>query len=178
MLEKRPSTFALFLTFLKIGAFTWGGGYAMLPLIRRELVEKKKVLSDETFLEALSITQSLPGAIAVNTASFVGLMVGGIKTQLLFVLATVLPSFVSIALAAFFFLRFRELHLVQAFFRGALVVVVSLIALAIWRIGRKAMKDLTDLIIAALLLMLLLQTGLHPLFVVLIGGGLGVLLKR
>uniref|UniRef100_A0A7V3YLC5 Chromate transporter n=1 Tax=Candidatus Caldatribacterium californiense TaxID=1454726 RepID=A0A7V3YLC5_9BACT len=178
MSERHRRTFLLFLTFLKIGAFTWGGGYAMIPLIRRELVEKQKVLSEDAFLEALSIAQSLPGAVAVNTASLVGLMIGGVTMQLLFILATALPSFFSIVVLAFLFLRFRELPLIQAFFRGALAVVVSLIVLAVWQIGKKATEDWIDLAVAFALLVLLLRTGIHPLYVVLLGGGFGVLLRR
>ncbi|MEN3184313.1 MAG: chromate transporter, partial [Atribacterota bacterium] len=96
----------------------------MLPLIRKEVVEKHGLLSEEDFLETVALAQSLPGAIAINTASFIGLALGGVKLELLAVLAATLPSFGSIVVAAFFFLRFRELHLVQAFFRGALAVVV------------------------------------------------------
>lgn len=178
MLKKQSLPFVLFWTFLKIGAFTWGGGYAMLPLIRKEVVEKHGLLSEEDFLETVALAQSLPGAIAINTASFIGLALGGVKLELLAVLAATLPSFGSIVVAAFFFLRFRELHLVQAFFRGALAVVVSLIVLAVWQIGRKATEDKKDLCIAAFLFFLLLCTGIHPLFVVLLGGGLGMLFKR
>lgn len=150
----------------------------MIPLIRRELVEKHKLLSEEAFLEILSLAQSLPGAIAINTASFVGLTLGGVGTQLLLVLATALPSFGSITLAAFFLLRFRELHLVQAFFRGALAVVVSLIVLAVWQVGKGVARDWVDLALAFFLFALLSLTGMHPLFAVILGGGLGVLLKR
>lgn len=150
----------------------------MLPLIRKEVVERRRLLSEEAFLETVALAQSLPGAIAINTASFIGLALGGVKWQLLAVLATVLPSFGSITVAAFFFLRFREFYLVQAFFRGALAVVASLIVLAVWQIGRKATEEKSDLLVAALLLFLLLRTGIHPLFIVLLGGGLGMLLKR
>lgn len=150
----------------------------MLPLIRKEVVKRHRLLSEEAFLETVALAQSLPGAIAINTASFIGLALGGVKLQLLAVLATTLPSFGSIVAAAFFFLRFRELHLVQAFFRGALAVVASLIVLAVWQIGEKATEDRKDLLIAALLFFLLLRTGIHPLFVVLLGGGFGMLFRR
>lgn len=150
----------------------------MVPLMRKEIVERHKLLSEEAFLEALSLAQSLPGAIAINTASFVGLSLGGVRTQLLLVLATVLPSFGSIVAAAFVFLCFRELPLVQAFFRGTLAAIASLIALSIWQIGKKIAQDALDLVIAVFLFLLLLRTNVHPLFIVLLGGGLGVLLKR
>lgn len=178
MSEKRVSSLLLFFIFLKIGAFTWGGGYAMLPLIRREIVERQRLLTEEEFLEALALAQSLPGAVAVNTASFVGLALGGTKTQLLAVFATALPSFLAIALIAPLFLRFRQLAPVASFFRGALAVVVSLVVLAIWQVGKGMTRNVLDLSIAVCLFVLLVFTGIHPLFVVLLGGGLGILLKR
>lgn len=150
----------------------------MLPLIRKELVERHKFLSEDAFLETLSLAQSLPGAVAINTASFVGLALGGVRMQLLAVFATALPSFGSITLAALFFLRFRELHLVQAFFQGALAVVVSLIVLAVFQVGKGIARDRVDLVIALFLFVLLVATGIHPLFVVLLGGGLGMFLER
>lgn len=178
MPEKSPSLLLLFWTFFKIGAFTWGGGYAMIPLIRRELVERHRLLSEDAFLDLLSLAQSLPGAIAINTAALAGLTLGGVTAQFLAVLAAALPSFLAIVVAAFFFLRFRELLLVQAFFRGALAVVASLIAFSVWQVGRKVAEDWTDLVVACVLFFLLLYTRIHPLFAVLLGGGFGILFRR
>ncbi len=150
----------------------------MLPLIRKELVERHRFLSEDVFLEILSLAQSLPGALAINTASFAGFALGGVSMQLLAVFATALPSFLSIVAIASFFLRFRELHLVQAFFQGALAVVVSLIVLAVFQVGEGIARDRVDLVMALFLFILLVATGVHPLFIVLLGGGLGVLFRR
>lgn len=150
----------------------------MLPLIRREIVEKHGLLSEEIFLETVALAQSLPGAVAINTASLIGLALGGVQMQCLAVLATVLPSFGSIVAAATLFLRFREFYLVQAFFRGALAVVASLVALAVWQIGKKTAENARDILIAMCFFLLLFYTRIHPLFVILFGGGLGVLLQR
>jgi len=85
----------LFLTFLKIGAFTFGGGYAMIPLIQHEIVEKKKWLTDDEMIDMLTIAESTPGVIAVNSATFVGYKIGGLAGSALATLAVVLPAFFS-----------------------------------------------------------------------------------
>src|SRR5690606_34625714 len=86
----------LFLTFLKIGAFTFGGGYAMIPLIQHEIVEKKKWLTDDEMIDMLTIAESTPGVIAVNSATFVGYKIGGLAGAALATLAVVLPAFLVI----------------------------------------------------------------------------------
>ena len=91
--EKRSRALTLFLTFFKIGAFTFGGGYAMLPLIQREIVEKRKWITNDDILEVVAIAESTPGPIAVNSATFVGYRTGGFSGALLATLGVVLPSF-------------------------------------------------------------------------------------
>ncbi|HOQ67957.1 MAG TPA: chromate transporter [Candidatus Atribacteria bacterium] len=176
--ETTATLFSLFFSFFKIGIFTWGGGYAMLPLIKREIVEKKKVLTDEEFIEGLSVAQSLPGAVAINTACFVGRKVRGIAGMLVSVLGASLPSFLIILLITSFFLQYRQLEVVQNFFRGATPAIVALIAGAVVDIGKSALNDWEDLIIAFFLFFLLFFLELHPLWIVLIGGILGVVRRK
>lgn len=172
--KKTISLFSLFFSFFKIGTFTWGGGYAMLPLIKQEIVEKKKVLTDEEFIEGLSVAQSLPGAIAINTACFVGRKARGITGTLVSVLGASLPSFLIILFVASFFLQYRHLEVVQNFFRGATAAIVALIIGAVVDIGKNVLDDWGDLIIAFILFFITLFFNLHPLWIVLIGGILGV----
>ncbi len=169
---------SLFFSFFKIGAFTWGGGYAMLPLIKREIVEKKKMLTEEEFIEGLSVAQSLPGVMAVNTACFVGRKVEGILGSIAAVLGAVLPSFLVIMFVASFFLQYRHLEVVQNFFRGATPAIVALIVGGVVDIGKSALDDWGDLIIAFILFLVTLLLKLHPLWIVLIGGMLGVARKK
>ncbi len=175
--SKRRTLFSLFAVFFKIGAFTWGGGYVMLPLIRNEVVEKKKWLSPEEFLNGIAVAQSIPGAIAINAATFVGDKVCGRLGAVVAALGATIPSFVSLVIVSIFFLRFRELTIVQNFFRGATPAIAALLVSAVLQIGRTALKDMKAIAIAALLLFLLLYFHLHPILVILTAAVTGLVIR-
>ena len=117
----------LFITFFKIGLSTFGGGYAMIPLIEREVIERQKWIDKKDFLDMLVLAQSTPGPIAVNTAVFVGYKTAGISGAIVTTLGTVLPSFIVILLLALFFAEVRENRYVDAAFRAMRPAVVALI---------------------------------------------------
>ena len=117
----------LFTTFFKIGLFTFGGGFAMIPLIQREVIEKHKWIDEKDFLDMLVLAQSTPGPIAVNTSVFVGYKLAGVAGAVMATLGTVLPSFVVILLLALFFAEVRENRYVDAAFRAMRPAVVALI---------------------------------------------------
>ena len=117
----------LFTTFFKIGLFTFGGGYAMIPLIQREVIEKHKWISNKDFLDMLVLAQSSPGPIAVNTAVFVGYKMRGVVGAIATTFGTVLPSFMVILLLALFFAEVRDNRYVDAAFRAMRPAVVALI---------------------------------------------------
>ncbi|MDR1534003.1 MAG: chromate transporter [Planctomycetota bacterium] len=127
----------LFLVFFRIGLFTLGGGYAMVPLIEREVVEGRKWLGGGEFLDALAVAQSLPGPIAVNTAVFVGYKTWGLGGALLGVLGTALPSFLCMLAIAAFFSGIRDNPDVGAVFAGLRPAVAALIAGSVWSLGKK-----------------------------------------
>ena len=116
----------LFLTFAKIGMFTIGGGYAMIPLIEREIVNKKWMTKND-FMEMFALTQSLPGVFAVNISIFVGYKLHKVKGSLVCALATILPSFVIMMLIAMFFARFQDNQTMIRIFNGIRPAVVALI---------------------------------------------------
>jgi chromate transporter len=118
---------SLFLTFLKIGAFTFGGGYAMIPLISHELVEKKKWITEEEMINMIAIAESTPGVIAVNSATFVGYKIGKFWGSLLATLGVVLPSLAVIIVVALFFEDFLAIPIVANAFRGIRAGVIVLI---------------------------------------------------
>ncbi|HPP32309.1 MAG TPA: chromate transporter, partial [Soehngenia sp.] len=97
----------LFITFFKIGAFTFGGGYAMIPIMEREIVENKKLIDDEEFTDMLALAQASPGPVAVNTSIFIGYKIKGLMGALSSLLGTVLPSFLIILIIAVFFNDFK-----------------------------------------------------------------------
>ena len=123
------SYWQIFISFFKIGSFTLGGGYAMIPLIQQEVVDKKGWLKESEFVEMMAIAQSAPGPIALNTAIFVGYKARGIKGVIFSSLGTILPSFIVILLIAIIFTDFKNNPGVERVFKGIRPAVVALIAL-------------------------------------------------
>ena len=117
----------LFTTFFKIGLFSFGGGFAMIPLIQREVIERRKWIDEKDFLDMLVLAQSTPGPIAVNTAVFVGYKTAGVAGAIMASLGTVLPSFIVILSLALFFAEVRDNRYVDAAFRAMRPAVVALI---------------------------------------------------
>ncbi len=130
----------LFLTFLRIGAFTFGGGYAMIPLIQREIVEKNKWLTDEDILDIIAIAESTPGPIAINSATFVGYKVAGFFGAFFSTLGVVLPSFIIILVISFVLEQFEALTAVQYAFNGIRAGVMALIVKALINMYKKCPK--------------------------------------
>ena len=131
----------LFYTYLKIGTFTLGGGYAMLPLIQREVVDRKGWIDEEEFLNMIALAQAAPGLIAVNSAIFIGWRIGGWRGVCGAVLGAVRPSFVIILAIAMVFSEWKELPAVEAVFKGIRPAVVALIAAPLVKLTRSALKN-------------------------------------
>lgn len=162
--------FQLFYIFFKIGAFTIGGGYAMIPLIEAEIVTKKGWVAKEDFLDLLAIAQSAPGVFAVNIAIFIGYRLRGVRGCIVTALGAILPSFLIILCIALFFLRFKENPTVEAIFRGIRPAVVALIAAPTFNLAKAAKINRYTIwipIISALLIWLL---GFSPIWIILLAG--------
>ena len=147
--KRRSQLLPLFLTFLKIGAFTFGGGYAMIPLIQRETVEGRKWITDEDVLEIIAIAESTPGPIAVNSATFVGSHVAGVPGAACATLGVILPSFVIILIVAGLLDAFQHLRVIQYAFFGIRAGVLALILRAFWTMFKKCPKGAVSYCIAA-----------------------------
>lgn len=139
----------LFLTFLKIGAFTFGGGYAMIPLIQREVVEKNKWLTDEDILDIIAIAESTPGPIAINSATFVGYKAAGFFGAFFCTLGVVLPSFFIIIAISFVLEQFESLTTVQYAFDGIRAGVLALIVKALFNMYKKCPKGWASYVVMA-----------------------------
>lgn len=130
-MEKKKYSFKevmkLFFTFMKIGAFTFGGGYAMVPLIEEEVSKKRKWISEEETLNILAISETTPGPISVNAATYVGYKVAGVWGAIMATLGLIIPSFVIILILSFFYKEFLQIHVVQAIFKGLKVGVIILL---------------------------------------------------
>ncbi len=140
---------SLFLTFFRIGAFTFGGGYAMIPLIQHETVEKKGWISDDDILEIVAIAESTPGPIAINTATFVGYKTCGVLGAFCATLGVVLPSFVIISIIACLLREFQDIKVVKYAFWGIRAGVLSLIVKALWTMYKKIPKNAVSYIAIA-----------------------------
>ena len=137
----------LFLTFLRIGAFTFGGGYAMIPLIQKEVVEKKKWMRDRDILEVIAIAESTPGPIAINSATYIGYRTCGFFGAFCATLGVVLPSFLIILAIASVLRRFQDNRIVQNAFFGIRAGVLALIVRALWMMFKQCPKDLLSCVL-------------------------------
>lgn len=139
----------LFLIFLKIGAFTFGGGYSMIPMIQRETVEKTHWITDEDILDIMAISESTPGPIAVNSATFVGYQIGGSFGAFCATIGVILPSFLIILGLSFCLQQFESLKAVQYAFLGIRAGMFALIVRALITMGKQCPRSLLSYSIAA-----------------------------
>ena len=149
MNNKWKTLWQVFTTFFKIGAFTFGGGYAMIPLIQKETVENHKWVTDDDILEIIAIAESTPGPIAINSATFVGYRTCGVMGSVAATLGVVLPSFVLIFAISFVLRQFQELKAVQYAFNGIRAGVMALLCKALWGMYKKNQKNWASYIVMA-----------------------------
>lgn len=170
--------FKLFTTFAKIGTFTFGGGYAMLSLLQREIVDNHKWATEEELLDYYAIAQCTPGVIAVNTATFIGAKKAGVLGGIAATLGVVFPSIVIITVIAAFITHFLEYEIVQHVLGGIRVAVAVLIINSVVTMGKKSIVDIVCVIIASVSFLLSLIFSLSPILIVLAAAALGLLLRR
>jgi chromate transporter len=166
----------LFAAFFKIGLFTFGGGFAMIPLIQREMAEKRRWMEDGEIVDVLALAQTVPGAVAINAATLIGKRLAGNRGGLAATAGVILPSFAIITIIAAFFGRFQNEPLVQAAFHGLRPAVVALMAVAVWQVGKTSVRDALGWILAFLSTMLVVFFQVHILFVILGSALLGFFL--
>lgn len=165
----------MFASFFKIGAFTIGGGYAMVPLIEAEVVDKKKWIEKDEFIDMLALAQSAPGPIAINTAVFVGYKTGGPLGVLATTLGSVLPSFIIILIIASFFVGIKDNLIVERIFKGIRPAVVALIAAPVLRLSKNAKINRKTIIIPIIVVALVAFAKITAILIILvaaIGGNL------
>ena len=169
--------FSLFLTFAKVGVMTFGGGYAMLPILQREVVENKGWATEEELADYFAIGQCTPGVIAVNTATFIGRKKDGVAGGIAATLGVVFPSIVIISLLAGVITQFSELAWVKNAFAGIRVCVCVLIFNAVWKLGKKSVVDRWTAGIFALVAIGAILTDFSPVVFVLFAAACGVVLQ-
>ncbi|MCR4399123.1 MAG: chromate transporter [Firmicutes bacterium] len=165
----------LFASFFKIGLFTFGGGYAMIPLIQREIIEAHGWLTMEQFVDMVAIAEITPGPIAVNCATLVGFRLAGFWGSALATLGVVSPSSIVVTLLAAVLGRTRNVPRLETFFRGVRPAVVSMIAYAGYSVARSALTDARSVAIMVTALVLLTRARVHPILLLVLAGVAGAL---
>ncbi len=170
--------FKMFLTFFKIGSFTFGGGYAMIPLIEREVVDNNKWISKDEFIDIIAISQSFPGALAVNSCTFIGYKIGGVAGGILGLLGVALPSFLIILLIAMAFSKFRDMYIVELIFNGINAAVPLLILVGVNSLAKVLPKTATNIIIVIITIILNAFLDVNPVYIILIAAIYGIIINR
>lgn len=167
----------MFIIFARIGGFTFGGGYAMLPMLEKEVVNNKHWATEEELMDYYAIGQCTPGIIAINTATFIGYKVKGIPGAIFATLGVIAPSLVIITVIAAFISNFIELAFVKSAFAGIRACVCILILNAVVKLAKKALVDKATVALFLIILALSLFTDISPAILVVIAGVAGIILK-
>ena len=168
----------IFLAFFKIGAFTFGGGYAMIPLIQRESVEKHQWVTEDDILDIVAIAESTPGPIAINSATFVGYRAAGVLGSVCATLGVVLPSFVIILALSFVLAQFQEVKAVQYAFNGIRAGVLALLVKALWSMYQKSPKGWAAYVVMGASLIITAVFSVNVIFVIIGCAVFGIITSR
>jgi len=178
MSEKRKLLASLFMTFLKMGPLTFGGGYALIPAIEKEVVDKKGWLRSDEIADVFAVSGSVPGAVAVNSAAFIGYRIAGIAGSVAALLGILLPTLCLMILLTIFYVQLKDNPKIEAAFQAIRATVVALIVYAAIKIGRTAIVDFASGALAAIAVLLLFAGRVHPLSVIVFGAIAGVVIVK
>jgi chromate transporter len=168
----------IFKTFSKIGAFTIGGGYVMIPLIHRDVVEKHKWMKEEEFLDVLTIAQSAPGIMAINLSIFLGYRLKGVKGSIVAAIGTALPSFLIILGIAMFFTAFKENETVEKIFKGIRPAVVALMIVPLLKMTGSSKLNIYTGFIPIITVLFIIFFKISPFYLILAGGIAGIVSQK
>ena len=166
----------LYLAFLKIGSFSFGGGYAMLPFIQKEIVEKNNWISMSEFTDIIGISQMTPGPVAINSATFVGYKVSGVLGSVIATLGVITTSFILVTVINKLLDKFKESKVIKAALLGMRPILIALIIYAFFDLAKEAYIDIKSIIITLIIGVILLSKKVHPILVIVIAAVLGVAL--
>jgi chromate transporter len=158
----------LFITFAKIGLFTIGGGYAMIPLIKQTVVDEKQWATEEELMDLIAVAQSCPGVFAINISVFIGYRMKRLPGALMCAIGAALPSFLIILAIAAFFRQYRENPVVESIFRGIRPAVVALIAVPVFKMARTAKINIYNVWIPVVAAIGIWMLGFSPVYVILL----------
>ena len=179
--QQRPTgarmALLMLLYFIKIGAFTFGGGYAMLPALQREVVEKRRWATEEEVMDWYAIGQCTPGVIAVNTSTFIGYRLRGVPGAIAATAGMVFPSLVIITIIAAFIQQFAHLAVVQHAFAGIRIAVCALVLQSVWKMAKKGVVDIPTGVILVVTFAAVAFFGVSPVLMVVIAAAAGILIN-
>lgn len=165
----------LFFSFFKIGAFSFGGGYAMLPFIQREIVENNNWLNINEFMDIIGISQMTPGPVAINSATFVGYKISGVVGSIMATLGVVITSFILVSIISKTLEKFKESTIVKSALMGMRPVLIALIIKAFLDLAKESYLDLKSIIITTIIGLVLLSKKVHPILVIVIAAIIGII---
>jgi chromate transporter len=164
----------IYYTFLKLGTFGFGGGYSLIPLIEREIVENKKWIDKERLIDTFAVSECLPGAIALNASGFVGYSIAGVQGAMAAMLGNLTSPVLIVLTLAIAFQKFSSYDVVQNAFNGIRPAIIALIAYAAYKIGKTAIKDSACIAIATFAFLGVLFLDLHPILLIIMGAIAGI----
>lgn len=166
----------IFFTFLKIGMFSFGGGYAMLPMIEREIVTNHQWISYSDFIDIIGISQMTPGPIAINSATFVGFKVGGILGSIVATLGVVTFSFIIVSIATHYIIKFKDSIILKSILAGMKPALIGLIICAFLSLAKGSFVNLKSILIGLIIAIISFKSKIHPIIVIIIAALMGLLL--
>lgn len=166
----------LLFTFAKIGLFTFGGGYAMIPLIEKEIIQANKWLSMKEFVDIIAIAEVTPGPIAVNSATYVGYKIAGVWGAAFATVGVILPSFVIVISLASLFLKYKDTPTVKAISKGLRAAVTAMIASAALSMAKASVGDIRSIVILGLVVLGIFKMKIHPIICIFLAAVVGIAL--
>ena len=168
----------LYIAWFKMGLFTFGGGYAMLPMIQRDVVEKKKWATEDEIMDYYAIGQCTPGIIAVNTATFVGYKIKGIAGGIIATLGVVSPSLIIITIIAAFLTNFQDIAIVQQALSGIRISVCILMSVSIYKLAKKSVTNIFGITLCVIAFVMSYFTSVSTVLLVVVAGICGIIKGR
>src|SRR6056297_2938899 len=163
----------IFFIFFRIGALTIGGGYAMIPVIHKELVDREKIVTEDEFLDYIAVAQSIPGIIAVNVSTFIGYKLHGLLGAMIICLAVVLPSFLIIIGLANVLMLYRDSTFIVKSFSGIRPAVIGIMIFSVYKLGKPLEKNFFSICIITVTILAILVFNIHPIIALIFSGMIG-----
>ena len=170
--------FDMFMTFFKIGAFTFGGGFGMIPIVQEEIVTKREWIAEEEFLDAMAVAQGSPGPMAVNVSIFVGYRIKGVAGALVAALGSILPSFIIMVVIARYLYKYRDNPILDKVFMGIKPAIIALILSAVYSLGKSARFGYKRIMVSIVTVILIAFFNVSPIYLIIAGGLGSVLINR